>query len=92
MTVQELYEKLGRVIERGKGDYEVRIITENSGYFGPRSSVGVKYASSGFDWESNQFNLVADEKIITSKSDTKIDSIESNSIQLTNLKNPQNPK
>lgn len=92
MTVQELYEKLGRVIERGNGDYEVRIITENSGYFGARSSVGVKYASSGFDWERNQFNLVADEKIITSKSDTKIDPLEANPIQLKNLNNPKNPE
>jgi hypothetical protein len=89
MTIKELHTRLEHEIKQGRSDYHIKIITDNTS-MGGRASTNLKYASSGMDWESGQFNLVAEDRIIKIKGDDIDLSLEA--IQLKNMSNPKNPE
>lgn len=67
MKVKELIAQLNELIlvNPKVEDEEIRIIVKRSSpAIGPRSSVGVKSITSGFDWESGKLLVVADETIL----------------------------
>ena len=91
MTIKELYTKLEHEIKQGREDYDIKIITNNTS-MGGRASTNLKYASSGFDWESGQFNLVAEDNIIKVKDNYIELSLGKEVNQLNNLQNLKNPE
>ena len=91
MNVQDLYEALGRMIESGRGDYPVVVVTANPS-MGGRACSEVKYASRGIDWESGRFNLVTEDEVVKMPYSRPLGDLKKEPIELKNLSNLKNPE
>jgi hypothetical protein len=63
MTLGELQHAVNLLVKRGADlDAEVRVTTADAS-IGGRSSVGVEYIYSGFDWEQGEIRIETDTAI-----------------------------
>ena len=94
MTVQELYNNLESMVAQGKGNLKVRILTDNPS-IGKKQSTGIMFVSEGIDWESGEFNIVAEEKLMKMPYSHPLPTMvrkDGKLVELNNLNNPKNPE